>query len=73
VRLSERCVWESIQSSSLPPSPAPVLSCDAQYYCDNTLDKAAAERSQIFVMGWFADPVFLGDYPEEMRKTVGKR
>ncbi|TFJ84204.1 hypothetical protein NSK_004195 [Nannochloropsis salina CCMP1776] len=44
-----------------------------QYYCDNTLDKAAAERSQIFVMGWFADPVFLGDYPEEMRKTCGDR
>jgi len=23
-------------------------------------------------MGWFADPVFFGDYPEEMRKTVRK-
>jgi len=23
-------------------------------------------------MGWFADPVFLGDYPKEMRETVGR-
>ncbi|KAM3567369.1 hypothetical protein VYU27_010484, partial [Nannochloropsis oceanica] len=41
--------------------------------CETSQDKEAAERSQIFVMGWFADPVFFGDYPEEMRKTCGDR
>lgn len=24
-------------------------------------------------MGWFADPVFFGDYPPEMRETCGDR
>ena len=48
----------------LYPPPLP------QYACETPQDKAAAERAQIFVMGWFADPVFLGDYPEEMRETV---
>jgi len=24
------------------------------------------------VMGWFADPVILGDYPKRMRETVGR-
>ena len=23
-------------------------------------------------MGWFADPVILGDYPKRMRETVGR-
>lgn len=33
-----------------------------QFACDTPQDRAAAERAQIFVMGWFADPVFFGKY-----------
>lgn len=44
-----------------------------QQACASEQDKAAAERAQIFVMGWFADPVFFGDYPKEMRETCGDR
>lgn len=34
---------------------------------------AAAERFVEFELAWFADPVFLGDYPAVMRKRVGDR
>ena len=26
-----------------------------------------------FMLGWFADPIYLGDYPAVMRKLVGDR
>jgi beta-galactosidase len=34
---------------------------------------AAAERSLLFFLGWFADPVYLGDYPQVMKDRVGDR
>jgi len=37
------------------------------------LDTRAAQRCMDFEFGWFADPVFHGDYPERMRKTCGDR
>ncbi|CAM9215890.1 unnamed protein product [Choristocarpus tenellus] len=33
----------------------------------------AAERSMLWNLGWFADPVYFGDYPEVMRKRCGSR
>ncbi|KAI0566171.1 beta-glucosidase family GH1 [Gracilaria domingensis] len=33
----------------------------------------SAQRSLDFELGWFADPVYFGDYPESMRRTVGSR
>ncbi len=24
-------------------------------------------------MGWYADPIYFGDYPESMKKNVGDR
>ncbi|GAB9470947.1 Beta-galactosidase [Globisporangium polare] len=33
----------------------------------------AAERSLLFNLGWFADPVYLGDYPQVMKDRVGDR
>jgi beta-glucosidase len=36
-------------------------------------DREAAQRSLEFFLGWFADPVFLGDYPEVMRRRLGSR
>jgi len=34
-------------------------------------DKAAAQRKMDMDLGWFADPLFLGDYPETVKKTIG--
>ncbi len=36
-------------------------------------DKAAAERALQFFLGWFADPVYFGDYPQVMRERLGDR
>lgn len=36
-------------------------------------DIEAAERALLFFLGWFADPVFLGDYPEVMKERLGNR
>lgn len=36
-------------------------------------DKAAAQRNLLWQVGWFADPIFFGDYPQEMRDYVGYR
>ncbi len=52
-----------------------VLNSDMYYPKDPTkaADVAAAKRALDFSLGWFADPVFLGDYPEAMKKIVGDR
>lgn len=36
-------------------------------------DQSAAQRALEFFLGWFADPVYKGDYPENMRSRVGDR
>lgn len=40
---------------------------------DKPEDKAAAQRALEFFLGWFADPIYLGDYPECMKQNVGDR
>ena len=40
---------------------------------NNPSDVEAAKRATDFTLGWFADPVFYGDYPEVMKKRVGDR
>ncbi|KAM8996985.1 LOW QUALITY PROTEIN: lactase-like protein [Ara ararauna] len=36
-------------------------------------DKAAAERYIQFHLGWLANPIYKGDYPEVMKNNVGKK
>lgn len=36
-------------------------------------DQEAANRNFDFLMGWFAEPIFFGDYPARMRKKLGNR
>uniref|UniRef100_A0A1I8JDR7 beta-glucosidase n=1 Tax=Macrostomum lignano TaxID=282301 RepID=A0A1I8JDR7_9PLAT len=34
------------------------------------LDKKAAQRSMEFSFSWYSDPVYFGDYPEEMKTRI---
>lgn len=38
----------------------------------NQRDIEAAERYIQFYMGWFATPIFNGDYPQVMKDYIGK-
>ena len=40
---------------------------------DTPADRAAAQRSLEFFLGWFGDPLYFGDYPAVMRERVGDR
>lgn len=40
---------------------------------DSEADRAAAQRAVEFCLGWFADPLYHGDYPPVMRERLGDR
>ena len=40
---------------------------------DSAEDRAAAQRALEFFLGWFADPLYHGDYPTVMRERLGDR
>nr|XP_027102880.1 furcatin hydrolase-like [Coffea arabica] len=42
-------------------------------YSNSKADTEAAQRAIDFVYGWFLDPLVFGDYPQSMRRLVGKR
>lgn len=37
------------------------------------LNEKASERSNLFWLGWFADPIYFGDYPQVMKDILGPR
>jgi len=39
----------------------------------SSADRAAAQRALDWQLGWFADPIWRGDYPESMRRRCGER
>lgn len=45
----------------------------AMPYDNSPENVAAAQRALDFAIGWFADPVYLGHYPESMRMILGDR
>ena len=51
-----------------------VMNCDwREPLTDSKEDQLAAELGLEFMLGWFADPVYSGDYPESMKIRLGKR
>ncbi len=40
---------------------------------DSPQDQEAATRALEFFLAWFADPIYLGDYPQSMKERLGNR
>ncbi|XP_009594034.1 beta-glucosidase 11 [Nicotiana tabacum] len=42
-------------------------------YTNKTTDIIAAQRANDFYLGWFANPLIFGDYPDVMKRNAGSR
>ncbi|KAK4737272.1 hypothetical protein R3W88_000969 [Solanum pinnatisectum] len=42
-------------------------------YTNKTADVIAAQRANVFYLGWFVNPLVFGDYPDIMKKNAGSR
>jgi beta-glucosidase len=59
----------NIRSKSLYSSSYPLC---LNLKISHLAGKEAAQRAVEFELGWFADPIHLGDYPPVMRERLGK-
>jgi len=51
-----------------------VMNCDwREPLTDSYDDRRAAEMALEFMLAWFADPVYSGDYPESMKARLGTK
>jgi beta-glucosidase len=51
-----------------------VMNCDWRVPLTNSdADREAAELALEFMLAWFADPIYFGDYPERMKRRLGDR
>ncbi|XP_058150364.1 lactase-like protein [Dasypus novemcinctus] len=68
---SYNTTWRSTQQGLVGIS----LNCDWGEPLDirNPKDVEAAERYLQFSLGWFANPIYAGDYPEVMKDRIGRK
>ena len=43
------------------------------FYPKTPADQKIATKMQAFNLWWFADPIYKGDYPQEMKDVIGDR
>jgi beta-glucosidase len=63
--------WEVPYDDSPESKPFPLWNLHLLIY--HLTDVAAAQQALDVAIGWYADPVYLGFYPEHMRKMLGDR
>ncbi|KAK1339165.1 hypothetical protein QTO34_019840 [Cnephaeus nilssonii] len=68
---SYNSTWRSRQQGLVGIS----LNCDWAEPVDtnNPKDIEAAERYLQFCLGWFANPIYAGDYPQVMKERIGRK
>ncbi|XP_059553519.1 lactase-like protein [Myotis daubentonii] len=68
---SYNSTWRSRQQGLVGIS----LNCDWGEPVDtsNPKDIEAAERYLQFCLGWFANPIYAGDYPQVMKERIGRK
>jgi beta-glucosidase len=51
-----------------------VMNCDwREPMTDSDADRQAAELALEFMLAWFADPIYCGDYPESLKVRLGDK